>query len=155
MFFPQVDFGKLTLGIPRLQYSKIVLAESQVRSLFSVPIQIAPAIPGLAHYPLGFSIYREAGTGYTVGGAGNPGWYIGANAFLTFAIGFLSGAGPYSAVSIAPAFVSFSIVSNTQDNTNQALLFKTTVNDLTGGTGRLTVETFWRSFPNGPLGVAL
>lgn len=137
---------------PPEQWLEFEISESQIRSLFSSPITLLPALAGYAHYLLGSAIYREAGTAYTLNSSTLLQFVVNGTAYTQYATSIFSGIGPYAQVGNGPAFQTFSVTANGQDNANKPLTLQTNVANLSGGSGRLFVSIFWRTFPNTRLG---
>lgn len=138
-----------------LQRLRFIVTPERIRSLFSSPLTLIPAIPGHYRRPIFWDMYQEVGTAYTGhAAAGNIELRLGGVAIsqggTQSATSLLGGTGDfyvYSIMSAAPVGVKLS----TGDNTNKAISVGLQLADVTAGSGRMIMQLIWRDIPNRPL----
>lgn len=157
MFSAFKDYGSVLYGFPPVKSQRFIITEAQIRTLFTVPITLIPAVSGIAHQLDGFFVYRELGTAYGAG-AGNLQLKLGSIVYYGLAASeWLAGTGPFNIPAMgfgnnSNQNVEFVVKSNAVDNINKALTMNIQTSDPTGGSGRLFITLLWRDWTVSPPG---
>lgn len=141
-----------TVEIPPLLSASTELTEAQIRTLFSSPVTLIPAVASTFHGIERVVYSRAAGSAYTIGTCGSFQLLLNAVAYDSYACSLLlNGAGPYRRITTdvnggSSPYGAFAVVSSTRDDTNKAVTAKHTTADVSGGTGTLTVTIYYRDW---------
>jgi len=147
--------GILASSLPRVQRADFIVSEASLRTLFSAPLTLLPAVVGSTHQLVFSYWYREAGTAYTLNGSTLITLVRNAVNIDAFAPSVLfTGAGPYARMMLhdmqnggGGPYGADAIASPARDDTNKALTLTATVANWTGGSGRLFLSIFYREWP--------
>jgi hypothetical protein len=144
---------ELDAALPRVKRSRVDLTETQIRNLFSTPVELVAAEAGVAHIPDFMSYCRDAGTAYTQGSATNILLRMNAVSYDAFGVNtLLTGPGPYRRLTVdvnggASPYGAFGVIGPSRDDTNKNVTISIAGGNVSGGSGGLSVVLFYRSWP--------
>lgn len=143
------------MAIPFRNERKVVATPAQVTTLFSSPLEVAPAVPGYVYYPSFLAISKPAGGTYTTGAAAGIGLYWKTGGAGTSAISFAAATALNLVLAVNGAGIAFAdnkqganggsiyggIISSVFYNVGLEL--RVTTADLTAGSPAVPVTFFF------------